>query len=54
MISLRPQNDHDDNGPRVPGGWPVFGSIKSVDQPVNTDGDPQPGRTIPLAGRFLF
>ena len=35
-------------------GSPVFGSINSVDQPVNTNGDPQPGRAIQLAGKFYF
>jgi hypothetical protein len=35
-------------------GSPVFGSINSVDQPVNTSSDPQPGRAIQLAGRFYF
>jgi hypothetical protein len=35
-------------------GSPVFGSINSVDQPVNTSGDPQPGRAIQLGGKFYF
>ena len=35
-------------------GSPVFGSITSVVQPVNTGGDPQPGRAIQLAGKFYF
>ena len=35
-------------------GSPVFGSINSVDQPVNPSGDPQPGRAIQLAGKFYF
>jgi hypothetical protein len=35
-------------------GSPVFGAINSVDQPVNTGGDPQPGRAIQLAGKFYF
>jgi hypothetical protein len=33
---------------------PLFGNINSVDQPVNTGGDPQPGRAIQLAGKFYF
>ena len=33
---------------------PLFGSISSVDQPVNTGADPQPGRAIQLAGKFYF
>lgn len=32
----------------------VFGSISSVDQPVNTGADPQPGRAIQIAGKFYF
>jgi hypothetical protein len=32
----------------------VFGVINSVDQPVNSGGDPQPGRAIQLAGKFYF
>lgn len=35
-------------------GSPVFGSINSVDQPVNPSGDPQPARAIQLAGKFYF
>jgi hypothetical protein len=35
-------------------GSAVFGSINSVDQPVNSNGDPQPGRAIQLAGKFYF
>jgi hypothetical protein len=35
-------------------GSPVFGAINSVDQPVNTGGDPQPARAIQLAGKFYF
>ena len=35
-------------------GSPVFGSINSVDQPVNPSGDPQPGRAIQLGGKFYF
>jgi hypothetical protein len=35
-------------------GSPAFGSINSVDQPVNTSGDPQPGRAIQLGGKFYF
>jgi hypothetical protein len=35
-------------------GSPVFGSINSVDQPVSTSGDPQPGRAIQLGGKFHF
>jgi hypothetical protein len=35
-------------------GSPVFGSINSVDKPVNTSGDPQPGRAIQLRGKFYF
>jgi hypothetical protein len=35
-------------------GSPVFGSINSVDQPVSTSGDPQPGRAIQLGGKFYF
>ena len=35
-------------------GSPAFGSINSVDQPVSTSGDPQPGRAIQLAGKFYF
>jgi predicted MFS family arabinose efflux permease len=31
-----------------------FGAINSVDRPVNTSGDPQPGRAIQLAGKFYF
>jgi hypothetical protein len=31
-----------------------FGSISSVDQPVNTGGDPQPARAIQIAGKFYF
>ncbi|MGA2807015.1 MAG: carboxypeptidase-like regulatory domain-containing protein [Terracidiphilus sp.] len=31
-----------------------FGSISAVDQPVNTGGDPQPGRAIQIAGKFYF
>ncbi len=32
----------------------VFGVITSVDQPVNSGGDPQPGRAIQIAGKFYF
>ena len=32
----------------------LFGNISSVDQPVNTGADPQPGRAIQLAGKFYF
>jgi len=35
-------------------GSPVFGSITSVDQPVNTGGDPQPARALQLGGKFYF
>lgn len=35
-------------------GFPVFGSITSVVQPVDTGGDPQPGRAVQLAGKFYF
>jgi hypothetical protein len=35
-------------------GSPVFGSITSVDQPVNTGGDPQPARAIQLGAKFYF
>jgi hypothetical protein len=35
-------------------GEPVFGAITSVVQPVNSGGDPQPGRAIQLAGKFYF
>jgi hypothetical protein len=31
-----------------------FGVINSVVQPVDTGGDPQPGRSIQLAGKFYF
>jgi hypothetical protein len=37
------------NGPGA-----LFGTINSVDQPVNTGADPQPGRAIQLAGKFYF
>jgi len=32
----------------------VFGVITSVDQPINSGGDPQPGRAIQIAGKFYF
>ena len=32
----------------------VFGVITSVDQPVNTGGDPQPARAIQLGAKFYF
>lgn len=32
----------------------LFGNINSVDQPVNAGADPQPGRSIQLAGKFYF
>ncbi len=32
----------------------VFGVITSVDQPVNSGGDPQPARAIQIAGKFYF
>ena len=35
-------------------GSPLFGSINSVDQPVNAGADPQPARAIQLAGKFYF
>jgi hypothetical protein len=35
-------------------GSPVFGTISSVDQPVNTGADPQPARAIQIAGKFYF
>jgi len=36
------------------GAGSLFGNINSVDQPVNTGADPQPGRAIQLAGKFYF
>ena len=35
-------------------GSPVFGSIHSVDQPLNSSGDPQPGRAIQLGAKVYF
>lgn len=32
----------------------LFGNVNSVDQPVSTSGDPQPGRAIQLGGKFYF
>ena len=44
------------DGPPVNNNGPgaLFGTINSVDQPVNTGADPQPGRAIQLAGKFYF
>lgn len=35
-------------------GSAVFGVITSVDQPVNSGGDPQPARAIQIAGKIYF
>ena len=35
-------------------GSSVFGVITSVDQPVNSGGDPQPARAIQIAGKIYF
>lgn len=35
-------------------GSPIFGSINSVDQPLNSSGDPQPGRAIQLGAKVYF